>query len=560
MVGSFVPSRQNVDDEPAAASARARIWLLVVACLAVSMVISSMVALNSALPDIAVETSATQSQLTWVVDGYTLVLACLLLPAGAFGDRYGRRGALLVGLAVFTVASVAPIFLDGPVALIVARAVAGAGAAFVMPATLSLLTAAYPKSQRNKAVGIWAGVAGSGAILGFLVTGLLLEFWSWQSIFWAFAGAGALLFALACTVSSSRDDDAAPVDWPGAVLIGAAVAVFVFGVIEAPARGWTHPLVWGFMAAGVAFTVAFAAVELRRTHPLLDVRLFARPEFATGALGVTILFFANFGFFFVVIQYVQLVLGYSPLGSAIALAPLIVPMFILSVATGWYLPKVGLRVTVTVGLLVIAAGLLCLRLLDVGSTYLDLAWPLLVMSTGIGFCTAPTTSAIMGAVPDEKQGVASAVNDATREIGAALGIAVAGSILAGRYTAALAPDLARFPEPVRERAAGSLAEALAVAERLGPQGGPLAELAKTAFIDAMASSVLVLAAVIVIAAVLVAFWAPGRDGRQSRIVRRRAEGRQRSRDELGRPVADHDDGGVRSATGDVGQHRPVDHP
>jgi len=560
MVGSFVPSRQNVDCGPAAASARARIWLLVVACLAVSMVISSMVALNSALPDIAVETSATQSQLTWVVDGYTLVLACLLLPAGAFGDRYGRRGALLVGLAVFTVASVAPIFLDGPVALIVARAVAGAGAAFVMPATLSLLTAAYPKSQRNKAVGIWAGVAGSGAILGFLVTGLLLEFWSWQSIFWAFAGAGALLFALACTVSSSRDDDAAPVDWPGAVLIGAAVAVFVFGVIEAPARGWTHPLVWGFMAAGVAFTVAFAAVELRRTHPLLDVRLFARPEFATGALGVTILFFANFGFFFVVIQYVQLVLGYSPLGSAIALAPLIVPMFILSVATGWYLPKVGLRVTVTVGLLVIAAGLLCLRLLDVGSTYLDLAWPLLVMSTGIGFCTAPTTSAIMGAVPDEKQGVASAVNDATREIGAALGIAVAGSILAGRYTAALAPDLARFPEPVRERAAGSLAEALAVAGRLGPQGGPLAELAKTAFIDAMASSVLVLAAVIVIAAVFVAFWAPGRDGRQSRIVRRRAEGRQRSRDELGRPVADHDDGGVRSATGDVGQHRPVDHP
>jgi len=555
-----VPSRRHVDHEPVAPSARARTWLLVVACLAVSMVISSMVALNSALPDIAVETSATQSQLTWVVDGYTLVLACLLLPAGAFGDRYGRRGALLIGLAVFTIASVAPIFLGGPVELIVARAVAGAGAAFVMPATLSLLTAAFPKSERNKAVGIWAGVAGSGAVLGFLVTGLLLEFWSWQSIFWAFAGAGALLFALACTVSSSRDDDAAPLDWPGAVLIGAAVAVFVFGVIEAPARGWTHPLAWGSMAAGVAFAVTFAAVERRRTHPLFDVRLFARPDFATGALGVTILFFANFGFFFVVIQYVQLVLGYSPLGSALALAPLIVPIFILSVATGWYLPKVGLRVAVTIGLLLIAAGLLCLRLLDVGSAYLDLAWPLLVMSTGIGFCTAPTTSAIMGAVPDEKQGVASAVNDATREIGAALGIAVAGSILAGRYTAALAPELTRFPEPVRDRAAGSLAEALAVADRIGPQGAPLAELAKTAFIDAMASSVLVLAVVIAIAAVFVAFWAPGRDGRQSRIVRRRAEARQRSRDELGRPVADHDDGGVRPATGDVGQHRPVDHP
>lgn len=526
MVDTIVTPDQNIDDGLGAMTARARVWLLVVACLAVSMVISSMVALNSALPDIAVETSATQSQLTWVIDGYTLVLACLLLPAGAFGDLYGRRGALLVGLAIFTAASVAPIVFDGPVHLIIARAVAGAGAAFVMPATLSLLTAAYPKAQRNKAVGIWAGVAGSGAVLGFLVTGILLHFWSWQSIFWAFTGAGAVLFALACTVSSSRDEDAAPLDWPGAVLIGAAVAIFVFGVVEAPARGWTHPLVWGCIAAGVISAVAFALVELRRRHPLLDVRLFARPDFATGALGVMILFFANFGFFFVVIQYLQLVMGYSPLGTALALAPLMVPVFILSVATGWYLPKVGLRVTVTIGLLLIAVSLLCLRLLEVQSSYLDLAWPLLVMSTGIGLSTAPTTSAIMGAAPDEKQGVASAVNDATREIGAALGIAVAGSILAGRYTSALAGELARFPEPIRERAVGSLAEALAVSEQIGPQGASLADLAKTAFLHAMDSSVLVLAIVIAISALFVAIWAPGRNGRQSRIVR--ASGRHRA--------------------------------
>lgn len=395
-----------------------------------------------------------------------------------------------------------------------------------MPATLSLLTAAYPKTQRNRAVGIWAGVVGSGAVLGFLVTGILLHYWSWQSIFWAFAGAGVVLFAMACTVSSSRDEDAAPLDWLGAVLIGAAVAIFVFGVVEAPARGWTHPLVWGCMAAGVILAVVFTVVELRRRHPLLDVRLFARPDFATGALGVTILFFANFGFFFVVIQYVQLVMGYSPLGTALALAPLMVPVFILSVATGWYLPKVGLRAAVTIGLLLIAVGLLCLRLLEVQSSYLHLAWPLLVMSTGIGLCTAPTTSAIMGAAPDEKQGVASAVNDATREIGAALGIAVAGSILAGRYTSALAGELARFPEPIRERAVGSLAEALAVSEQIGPQGASLADLAKTAFLHAMDSSVLVLAIVIAISALFVAIWAPGRNGRQSRIVR--ASGRHRA--------------------------------
>jgi EmrB/QacA subfamily drug resistance transporter len=432
MVDTLVQSDQDIGPRLALLSKRARVWLLVVACLGVSLVISSMVALNAALPDLARETSATQSQLTWVVDGYTLALACLLLPAGAIGDRYGRRGALLIGLAIFTVASLAPTFLDSPVQLIIARAVTGAGAAFIMPATLSLLTAAYPKAERNKAVGIWAGVAGSGAIAGLLVTGVLLHFWAWQSIFWTFTGAGVVMFILALTVSSSRDDDAAPLDWVGAALIASTVAVFVFvfGAVEAPERGWSHPAVWGSFAAGVVLAAAFTVVELRRRLPLLDVRLFARPDFATGAVGVTVLFFANFGFFFVSMQYIQLVMGYSPLQTALALAPLVAPVMVLSAASPWFLPRLGLGVTVSVGLVILAAGLISMRVLDVGSSFLDLAWPLLIMSTGIGLCTAPTTSAIMGAAPDEKQGVASAVNDTTREVGAALGIAVAGSMLA----------------------------------------------------------------------------------------------------------------------------------
>jgi hypothetical protein len=250
---------------------------------------------------------------------------------------------------------------------------------------------------------------------------------------------------------------------------------------------------------------------------------------------VTFLFFANFGFFFVAMQYIQLVMGYSPLQTALALAPLIVPVLVLSAASPWYLPRLGLGVTVSAGLTFIAVGLICLRVLDVGSPYLDLAWPLLVVSTGIGLCTAPTTSAIMGAVPDEKQGVASAVNDTTREIGAALGIAVAGSMLAAQYSRAVEPALTDFPPQVREPAANSLAEALAVSERIGPQGARLAELAQTAFVEAMDASVLVLGVVTAVAAVFVAIWAPGRDGRQLRIVRRlgsarrdRAVGRHRA--------------------------------
>lgn len=520
MVDALARPDQPTDAAMAAMSSRARVWLLIVACLDVSLVVSSMIALNTALGDIAVDTSATQTQLTWVVDGYTLVLACLLLPAGAVGDRYGRRGALQIGLAIFAVASFAPVIFDSPMQIIVARAVAGAGAAFVMPATLSLLTAAYPKSERNKAVGIWAGVVGSGAVLGFLGSGLLLNFFAWQSIFWCFAGAAAVLFVLTLTVSSSRDENATPLDWRGAALIGGAVAVFVFGVVEAPVRGWTDPLVYGCMAAGIALAAAFAVVELRLTHPLLDVRLFGRPDFATGAVGITILFFANFGFFFVSIQYIQLVMGYSALKTAVAIAPLIGPVLILSATNNWYLPRLGLRLVLTVGLILIAAGLMSMRLLEIDSPYLQLAWPLLVMSTGIGLCTAPTTSAVMGAVPDEKQGVASAVNDATREIGAALGIAVAGSILAAQYGNLIGPRLVGLPEQVRAPATDSLAQALAVADQMGPSGARLADIAQSAFVESMNASLLVLASVITVAAVLVGLWAPGRDGRQLKAVQR----------------------------------------
>jgi EmrB/QacA subfamily drug resistance transporter len=520
VVDTFVQPDQRTDGVTAPGSRRARIWTMAVACMGVSLVIASMVALNTALGDLAVATSATQSQLTWVVDGYTVVLACLLLPAGAIGDRYGRRGALLIGLAIFALASMAPTVFSSPLQIIVARSVAGAGAAFIMPATLSLLTAAHHNDERMKAVGIWAGVAGCGGVIGMLGSGVLLYFWAWQSIFWAFAGGAALVFVLACTVSSSRDDNATPLDWPGAALIGGAVAVFVFGVIEAPERGWSDPLVCALLGAGLVLAAIFGFVEVRRRHPLLDVRLFRRPDFATGASTITVFFMAMFGFFFVMMQFVQLVMGYSPIQTAIAFSPLMLPMLTFSVLSQWYVPRLGLRLVVFIGLLLISAGFLWTRVLELNSPYLDMVWPLLVISTGIGFCTAPTTSAIMAAVPDEKQGVASAVNDATRELGAALGIALAGSILAARYAHLVAPHLAAFPEPVRGPASHSLAQALEISKTLGPQGEQLADLSRGAFLQAMDSSFLVLAVIIAAAALLIAAWAPGRNGQQLRPVRR----------------------------------------
>jgi EmrB/QacA subfamily drug resistance transporter len=526
VVEALVDPNPAGDFALAGLSSRARVWLLIVDCFGVLLVISSMVALNTALPDIAIATSASQTQLTWIVDSYTLVLACLLLPAGALGDRYGRRGAMLVGLAIFAAASLVPAISSDPMIVIVSRGVAGAGAAFIMPATLSLITAAYPKDQRNKAVGIWAGVAGSGAVIGMLGSGGLLNFWSWHSIFWVFTGAALTIFVLTLTIASSRDADGHPLDWRGALVIGGAVATLVFGILEAPARGWTHPLVMISIGVGLLLGLAFGFVEVRQRYPLLDVRLFAVPAFATGAATITVFFLSMFGYMFLVMQYMQMILGYSPNKTALALSPIMGPMLLLSVLSFWYLPRLGLRAVVFSGLLLIATGVICLLGVTSGSPYWRAAWPMLVMSVGIGLCTAPTTSVIMTTAPDDKQGVASAVNDASREIGAALGIALAGSMLAAQYAKTLAPNLIGFPKPVSDAASTSLGEALEVARRLGPAGTRLAEVSKTAFIDAMHSSLLVLGVLIAVSAVLIGLWAPGRDDQQLRPVRRLLEWRR----------------------------------
>jgi len=306
--------------------------------------------------------------------------------------------------------------------------------------------------------------------------------------------------------------EAPAVDWPGAALIGASVLSFVFGAIEAPSRGWSDPVVCVSIAAGVALAAIFGFVECRRRHPRLEVRLFGNAEFAAGAATITVLFLATFGFFFLLMQYCQLVLGYTSLQTAMALTPLVVGLTLLSGFSFWYLPKLGLRLVFFLGLTTMAVGFLCLQRLGLHSSYVELAWPLLVLSTGIGMCTAPATTAIMGATPDEKQGVASAVNDTARELGAALGFAIAGSMLAAQYARGLSPKLSSLPEALRGPATDSLAKSLQVSHRIGPQGAELVDLSRAAFLDAMQSSLYVLAGITAVAAVVIGWWTPGRDG------------------------------------------------
>lgn len=494
-----------------------------VSCLAVALVIGSMAALYTSLPDIAAATGATQSQLTWVVDGYTLALACLVLPAGALGDRYGRRAVLIVGLLVFSAASAIPLFVQDPIWVIVARGVAGVGAAFVMPSTLSLLTAGFPEHHRGRAVGIWAGVAGSGAILGILCSGLLLQRWSWQSIFVGLTIAGAVLLIAALTLSESRDESHAPMDYVGSVFVAIAIGLIVVAVTEAPARGWTNPLLLALAGGGLVALLIFVIVELRRAHPLLQqLRLFTHRGFGSGTLSIILQFLVIFGVFLLLVQYLQLIMGYQPLQSALALAPIAVPLVSISVIAPWLTERIGLRLITVVGLIGIAAALYLTSRLGVHAVYTDFLWPLLALGTGLGLCTAPATAAVVNAVPADDQGIAAAVNDAAREIGAAVGIAIAGSVLAAGYTNRIQPVLTTLPPPVREPFSDSLAAALQVAERSGPSARHLADTARAAFVHGNSQAALMLTAITVISALILAIWAPGRERTEPQSVEAQA--------------------------------------
>ncbi len=501
----------NTDaSRPLLSLSRGQQWTLAVSCLGVALVIGSMAALYTSLSDIAADTGASQSQLTWVVDGYTLAVACLVLPAGAVGDRYGRRAVLLGGLVVFSAASAVPLFVQDPAWLIGARALAGVGAAFVMPSTLSIMTAEFPEHQRPRAVAIWAGVAGSGAILGILGSGLLLQLWSWQSIFVGLTAAGVVLLIAAATVAESLEYAHPEMDYVGSLAVAVAIGLIVIALTEAPHRGWTDPLVLGLFAGGAVASVVFVVVELSRAHPLLDLRLFADRGFASGTLSITLQFLVLFGVFYVLIQYLQLIVGYEPLRSALALAPVVVPIVGISLLAPWLAERLGLRVLTVPGMLAIAAGIFLASRLQVESSYTDFLWALLIMGTGLGVCMAPATAAIVAATPVEKHGVAAAVNDAAREVGAAVGIAIAGSVLAAGYTNRITPALSSLPGPAREPFSDSLAAALQAADQSGPAREQLATIAKSAFMHGYGHAGVVLSGITVASALILAIWAPGR--------------------------------------------------
>ena len=362
------------------------------------------------------------------------MLAALLLPAGALGDRFGRRTALLVGIVIFVIASGAAAMMTDAGALIAWRGVAGIGAALIMPGTLATITSVFPAEERARAVGVWAGFAGGGAILGTIVAGVLLEFFWWGSIFLLVAVVAVVAFvATVLTTPNTKNPEEANLDPPGAVLSAVAIGGLVLGIIEGPARGWTDALTLAGLGVGIVAGVVFVLWELRARRPLLDPRLFTNRGFATSTTALAMLFLTMFGFFFVVLQFLQLQLGLSPLEASLAVLPLAVTMFPLSTISAVAGERYGMRVVATVGLVSTAIAFGYLTTLNEDSGYLALVPGLLISGAGIALAMGPATNQIVSSLPAAKQGVASAVNDTARELGVALGVAVLGSAFNAGY-------------------------------------------------------------------------------------------------------------------------------
>jgi EmrB/QacA subfamily drug resistance transporter len=464
---------------------------------------------NVALPTLVTELDASTTQLEWIVDAYNLLFAALVLAAGNLGDRIGRKGVLLAGLAVFGAATIAGGLGDNPGQLIAARAVMGIGAALIFPATLSLLTNVFTeRRERARAIGLWGATTGVGIALGPIVGGWLLERDGWESIFFALAPIAALAAVLvAYSVPTSRDPEAPAADRLGLVLSTAAMAVLVYTIIEAPIRGWGATLTVGGFIATAALFAAFVRHEQRVQVPLLDIELFRNLRFSAASGALTITFFSLMGFIFLITLYFQFLKGYGPLETGLRLLPVATLTGITSVLGTALAVRSGTKLVVAGGLLSLAAGLAWTASASASTSYLTIAGQMVLIGSGIGLTSAPATESIMGAVSAAKAGIGSAVNDATRITGSTLGVAVIGSIYASLYSSALTSELpAGLPAGVADSAHRSVGTAFGGAGELAGAGQTglgrdLHDAASAAFFSGFETAVLVAAGVAVAGAV-----------------------------------------------------------
>jgi EmrB/QacA subfamily drug resistance transporter len=487
--------------------------------LAVLVVSLLVVVLDNTILNVALRTisdpkhglGASQSDLEWAINSYTLVFAGLLFTAGVLADRLGRRAILLVGLVLFGVASLASAYAQSPDQLIWARALMGIGGAAVMPSTLSIISNVFDPRERGRAIGVWAGSVGLAVAIGPVVGGFLLEHFWWGSVFLInvpVAAVGAVLVAV--LVPESRDPKPGRVDIPGVILSIAGLVLLTYGVIEGGDHGFGKFTSWGSLVGAALVLGGFVAYERRTAFPSLDVKLFANRTFSASVASVGLVFFAAMGTLFFMAFYLQLVRGYSPLKSGLLMVPFAIAQIVFAPQSAKMVKLFGPKLVSTVGLVLVAAGLS-------GFTFFGATTPMwvvgvlfFVMGTGMANVMPPATESIMSTLPREKAGVGSAVSNTIRQVGGALGVAVLGSVLSAVYRNQIADTTATLPAAARDAANVSVTGAYEVAAKAGPAAAGLISKANDAFISAMHVAAIGSVVVALLGAVVVAIWLPGK--------------------------------------------------
>jgi len=478
---------------------------LMVLCSSLLIVIIGNTVLNVALPRLqdSVERGgigATNTQIQWIVDAYGLVFAGLLFTAAALGDRFGRKGALQFGLLVFGAGSLLGALGSSSGTLIAARAIMGVGAAFVMPSTLSILTNVFPGRERAKAIAIWAGISGAGAAVGPLASGVLLEHFWWGSVFLVnLPIIAAALVAGWLLVPTSKDAAESPLDPVGAVLSILGLGALVYAIIEGPHHGWLSGESALWFGGAIVLLVAFCVWESRCPSPMLDLGLFRIRRFAVSSGGITLVFFAMFGTFFMLTQYLQGVLDYSPLAASVRLLPMSFVMMAVAPQTPKLVARFGANRVGFAGLMFVTVGMIGATFFGTDSPYLQLIVTMCLLAVGMAMTMTPMTTQLMASVPRDRAGMGSATNDTTRELGGALGVAVLGSLVTSQFTSGMEGALGGVPAPVREVAEGSLGGALALV-REGVLPAQIVDAAKSAFVDGFTLAAGVAAVVVALAA------------------------------------------------------------
>ena len=455
--------------------------VLLAVCVALMAVIASVTGLNVAQPDLAVAFGASQSTILWIINSYTVTLAALLLPLGAIGDRWGRKPVLLVGLAVFGVANVIGGLAPSAGVMLAARILGGAGAAMIMPITLAVITSTFPEQERGRAIGVWTGVAGGGGILGMFLSAVLVDAANWRYLFVLPVVLVVVAFTMAQrSVPNSREEARHSFDIVGSLASIVAVAGLILFLQEGPGQGWTAPLPLAGVIIGLAGVAGFVAWELRHRAPLLEVRLFRERGLASGSVVLLTVFGVQAGISIVLFPFFQTVFGWSGLLSTAALMPMAGLMMVASGLAPRLAERAGARATMATGIVLAGAGLaLMATLVSVDGGYHAILPGMLAMGLGMGLSMTPATGAITSALPRERQGVASALNDVTREFGTALGVALLGALLSAGYRSAITPRLEGLPSDTATTAREGIANAIEAAH-----GSPtLIRAAQESFVD-----------------------------------------------------------------------------